>query len=1210
VPAFLADWLARPAPEEADLALQILAVLARDAAADRLIAAALRLEVPALRKFLRALPWCAGFPYGREAQLAAALARHADAEVREWAATRLPAAKPKTAVKQPPPSGKVATLPKPLAKKFADCAESALEKTVAPCLAAPTLGLCAALAGRRTPARPNLPVCLAVLGSHDPVDEVAGQFRRFGSEESAFLKRLDVEMVKTWRGKKHLPLLGNAWLYRWDEHCLAFGEQLTAWPGGMVDGLRFGLTLGSPVLCRQMWEALNFLLGIWRWRDRPRLETSCTEELGALLIEQLPEAQGDLAAAILVRMHEAAVHPERTEAWRALVRPLLPDLGDEVRNTLADWISSKGLPASGPRRRAAEFVAPQVLERIRDSTDGDELGARCRDPRPVVAEEAALRLLELGEAGRIQLAGLLRETPPPPSAATLGSTVTLWAEGPALQAVRDIISDEAGSPEVRFVIGAALVKRGERAFLSALFDLACQESVPPWFGSEHWQRLLKLGVPEREAAVRLAVSPQPHAYLPALAYLTAQTDLDEAGRRALAAFLECGTERLQDQRIRAALWLHRHGVHDGFPLLLPYAADKSGEVTDLFHVPRELIETAVTAVLTAGNRHFQERVLLSLLESEGVEPRAQHEAFERLLTEAVTLSVRANVVALVGRGPSKARKLRRVGETFAWGVRTARALTGRMFTVEMIAGQDLGYTRFEENKLYITPLPILRGDRHGRDVVEGLLLHEVGHHIYHRGPDKQSVWDAAARQQLHPLLNLVADEHLERNLRARDESYGDRLKKLAAFAFQHAAREIPVEQLLDALQGQAFAVLSAVRLGAARQPGCVTVEGGRALLEMEKAGLSFARFVRALRMGLGNRHHDPKVTAGLALFRRGFRDSSMDALLDIARRLREIFGWQTQILNAFCQDELLRVGEGDLLSQGEGISNDELQSEIRRVLNPGKRRPRDDAGAEGGRWINVSPDEHFNHITTVVPVPFDRAEHAPYARRVARHARRMRSYLEELGLALEPERFRLRGRTLDRPRTKALVLRGDPRVLIARELRIKTDLFLGVLIDCSGSMQTHENIEKAKLFAALLAEAARGLRGIDLRLFGFTDKVIYDAGTASRCAAHALKAGGGNNDAAALWHAAQVARASRRKARLLVMISDGLPTECSAAALKALVARLGRRLGICCAQVAVQPLAEICFPHYVLLEENDLDAGVRRFGAVVARLVRTALKPS
>jgi hypothetical protein len=60
------------------------------------------------------------------------------------------------------------------------------------------------------------------------------------------------------------------------------------------------------------------------------------------------------------------------------------------------------------------------------------------------------------------------------------------------------------------------------------------------------------------------------------------------------------------------------------------------------------------------------------------------------------------------------------------------------------------------------------------------------------------------------------------------------------------------------------------------------------------------------------------------------------------------------------------------------------------------------------------------------------------------------------------------------------------------------------------------------------------------------------------------------------------------------------------AALRSLVARL-TRWHYCCAQVAVQPLSEICFPHYIVIEENDLDKAVPEFGTVVMRLVRQTL---
>ena len=220
----------------------------------------------------------------------------------------------------------------------------------------------------------------------------------------------------------------------------------------------------------------------------------------------------------------------------------------------------------------------------------------------------------------------------------------------------------------------------------------------------------------------------------------------------------------------------------------------------------------------------------------------------------------------------------------------------------------------------------------------------------------------------------------------------------------------------------------------------------------------------------------------------------------------------------------------------------------------------------------------------------------------------MRSYLERLGLTMQPQRLRVTGRRFDPGRTTALVLRGDPRILVSRRIEVDTNLFLGVIVDCSGSMQINGNIEKAKLFATLLTEAARGLKGVDVRVFGFTDSVIYDAGDAVRSAAHDLEADGGNNDAAALWHAAREAMRSRRKARLLVMISDGCPTECSVSALRGLVRKLSVRMRMCCAQVAVRPLEEVTFPHYVVLDEGNLDASVRQFGNIIAGLVQRAIR--
>ena len=226
---------------------------------------------------------------------------------------------------------------------------------------------------------------------------------------------------------------------------------------------------------------------------------------------------------------------------------------------------------------------------------------------------------------------------------------------------------------------------------------------------------------------------------------------------------------------------------------------------------------------------------------------------------------------------------------------------------------------------------------------------------------------------------------------------------------------------------------------------------------------------------------------------------------------------------------------------------------------------------------------------------------------MARHAARLRAVLDDLGLRYDPARARLSGRALDRARLPALVTRRDPRILVARTPVRRSDLFLGTLVDCSGSMQAGDNLARAQRFAVLIAEAVRPLPGIEARFFGFTDRMIYDAGDAHDCGVSGLTVGGGNNDAGALLHAAQVALGARRRARVLVMISDGLPTECSVEALRGLVTQLTRRRGIVCAQVAVRKLEEECFPHHVLLDDAALEVAAARFGRMIGDLARRVL---
>jgi len=390
-------------------------------------------------------------------------------------------------------------------------------------------------------------------------------------------------------------------------------------------------------------------------------------------------------------------------------------------------------------------------------------------------------------------------------------------------------------------------------------------------------------------------------------------------------------------------------------------------------------------------------------------------------------------------------------------------------------------------------------------------------------------------------------------------------------------------------------------LGPARDRAKVLINSGLLLRALAANGSSFSRFIRALRMGLGNRSGDPKVAEALALFGKAFRDASPEEMLRIARELKRIFGDEAGIGDALSLHRAAEADEGELAARLPGISDGDVADEIE-AMRETPREPREKSESSPIS-INRGDTTDFDTIDEIVVLPFHSHEYWELAKGVAGWSRRLRRFLQTLGLGRVTLRRRTRGSAVDRGALQRAVVGGDPRILMARRTVARSDLFLGVLIDCSGSMQREESMERAQLFAALIAEAARGLDGIEARFFGFTDDMIYDAGTAARCAVAQLVPEGGNNDAAALWHASRVATASRRSARLLVMISDGSPTDCSVEALRALVKRLTAE-GIACAQVAVQPIDEVCFPDYVLVDDKDLSDAVGRFGRIIVRLVR------
>ncbi len=525
-----------------------------------------------------------------------------------------------------------------------------------------------------------------------------------------------------------------------------------------------------------------------------------------------------------------------------------------------------------------------------------------------------------------------------------------------------------------------------------------------------------------------------------------------------------------------------------------------------------------------------------------------------------------------------------------WGARSSLALVGRPIAVSYV-GDTLGFTRIGSSSIHINPLPLLLGERRGDDIVRGLIAHELGHHRYHGAPDDLKVWQQAQREQLGALLNLVADEHLERNLRALSSSrYGDRLQALAAWAFQHRRKEMSLSSVLAGLGPRAAAVLVGATIGVARDPNNIVVDVGGLVARLQRTS-PFARFMHALRLGKGA-HHDAVVERALTLCRGPhFRRLRLSGLLQIARRLRDLFH-DDKALPELLDLHALTSASAHELAAG-GVPLDELQR------HGASTSAREHTTRPGPRPHAVVDTAVFSPITHIERVPFDGAAARRQVVAAARGAQLLRHTLQRLGEQHHVVKHRAQGQRLDRSQLGRQVILRDPRMLTARTSARLANVAIVVLIDCSGSM-AGARLQRAQRFAATVAAAALSVRGVDVRFAGFTDTTIFDAGTAERCAIAGLVANGGNNDAAALSWATDVVLRLPRQQRLIVMVSDDAPTECSPAAVRHVVNRATAR-GIWCLQVAVAPIGEVCFPRHLLLDGDDVDAAARRFAEVLAR---------
>jgi Mg-chelatase subunit ChlD len=531
--------------------------------------------------------------------------------------------------------------------------------------------------------------------------------------------------------------------------------------------------------------------------------------------------------------------------------------------------------------------------------------------------------------------------------------------------------------------------------------------------------------------------------------------------------------------------------------------------------------------------------------------------------------------------------------------------------------------------------PLIRAAEHGTDVVRGVIVHELGHHKYDfRVPGFRAAAGVVRANRAFRVFNVLLDERLERQLRRDRPEWAIHVDRMNAWLMQGQPIELPLAVYGQAVGQPPERIAERVDAGElpGRRQGDVVRMGPWDALGVPGLVPSLHAFLLGVFVVRDPEQvADPAARQALQMLPKDLAATRHGPLAALAVQITNLLGCHD---GGDEQDQRWRelvVAHGGLLGELAGALD--RNADVHTLANWASG---DRTGADGG-WepgppiaeadvtierhrgrpksrgtgrlgstlnINVGQELGFYALEQRDHEPASVAATQRLRREVRPHVRRLRGHFERLGTSLVETPASRRGRRLDLAQIRDFAATRRPNVLIHAEERVQPDAYVGLLIDRSGSMSVGERMPLARRFGMLLAESAAGLPGIEGHVSAFDHTHFIRLGDFRRHSIAGLQPGGGNNDAGGLQAAANLALNSRKANRLLIMISDGLPTECSVDALRALVRKLRRDHDVRCAQVAVAPITEVCFPEFLDVSNVGSAEAIRRFGRLLTRLTR------
>lgn len=280
-----------------------------------------------------------------------------------------------------------------------------------------------------------------------------------------------------------------------------------------------------------------------------------------------------------------------------------------------------------------------------------------------------------------------------------------------------------------------------------------------------------------------------------------------------------------------------------------------------------------------------------------------------------------------------------------------------------------------------------------------------------------------------------------------------------------------------------------------------------------------------------------------------------------------------------------------------------INEEQNPIASPIERMHADTAPASD--YKNKKLETSFPPIEKVHKLMPDAAKNCEVVQRIRKYAVVVRTYFRRYEDEREMEEQLRSGRRILGSGLLKLAMYGENRIFRDQrviDLENYNGVHVSVLIDTSASMGKDGRLDRAKDAAALLAECFCDCKDIESLFIGYNQNV-YLCGTHDAHSFVSLAPAGKTNEAGALDFLKKQFGLMSRRNKLVVVLSDGLPTSCSVESVRLLVNEMSTRFGFTFLYGALSKEVHPAYRLRLNLQAGNWSSNLISFGKAIARLV-------